>query len=109
MPKPRPTEVKLVASLLDPDGSGGDDAKDLAIEIIEALDKDREKREEWVVINRVITGTPLVVTGKFTTKNAAIKYAEQLPFNGLGQHSDVGAWVKVIREPVTPIYDGKKK
>lgn len=109
MAKPRPTEIRLVASLLDPDGSGGEDARDLAQEIIEALDKDREKREEYVVINRVITGTPLVVTGKFTTKNAAVKYAEQLPFNGLGQHLDVGAWVKLIREPMPTIYDGKKK
>lgn len=100
MAKPRIAEVRLVASLLDPDGSGGEDAMALAREICEALEAEYAKREIWVVVNRVITGTPVVVNGPFPTRLKAEKYLQQLPFNGYGQHKDVGGYAKLLREPI---------
>jgi len=50
MAKPRPTEIRLVAKLLDPDAENSEDASALAIEIIEALDNSRLKRESFIVV-----------------------------------------------------------
>jgi hypothetical protein len=98
MAKPRPTEIRLVASLLDPEGSGGEDALALAQEIIEALDESRAKREQYVLVHRNITGTPLIISGVFVTENQAKKYAESMSFEGIGTHKDVGAYIRKIRE-----------
>ena len=45
MAKFRPSEVKLVSNLLDPDSPDSEGATELAKEIIESLDKSRGKRE----------------------------------------------------------------
>lgn len=99
MAKPRPTEIKLVASLLDPEGSGGEDALALAQEIIEALDESRAKRDQYVLVHRNITGTPLIVSGVFNTELQAKKFAESMTFDGYGTHKDVGAYIKKVRDP----------
>jgi hypothetical protein len=78
MAKPRPTEIKLVASLLDPDAENPEDATALAVEIIEALDKSRLKRESFVVVAKLADWTPLQAWGEFSTKLQAEKFFPHL-------------------------------
>lgn len=78
MSKPRPTEIKLVAKLLDPDAESSEDATALAIEIIEALDKSRLKRESFVVVAKLTDWTPLQAWGEFNTKLQAEKFFPHL-------------------------------
>ncbi|NBR22871.1 MAG: hypothetical protein EBU08_03620 [Micrococcales bacterium] len=58
MGKPRPTEIKLVAKLLDPDAENSEDASALAIEIT-----------DWA---------PLQAWGEFSTKLQAEKFFPHL-------------------------------
>jgi hypothetical protein len=78
MAKPRPTEIKLVASLLDPDAPNSEGATELAYEIIEALDKSRVKRESFIVVAQLASWAPLQSWGEFSTKNQAIKFTSSL-------------------------------
>lgn len=74
MAKPRPTEIRLVAALLDPDNASEGQAEDLAVEIIEALDKSRLKRESYVVVAKLADWVPLQAWGEFSTKLQAEKF-----------------------------------
>ena len=78
MGKPRPTEIKLVAKLLDPDAENSEDASALAIEIIEALDASRLKRESFVVVAKLADWAPLQAWGEFSTKLQAEKFFPHL-------------------------------
>ena len=74
----RPTEVKLLAKMMDPECSV--DAQDLAKEMIEALDASRLKHEAWIVSARTMVGAPIINVGTFNTKRQAMKAASTLPF-----------------------------
>lgn len=74
MAKPRPTEIKLVAGLLDPESSDPENATELAIEIIEALDKSRNKRDSYIVVGQLAQWAPVQAWGDFTTKLQAEKF-----------------------------------
>lgn len=78
MSKPRPTEIKLVANLLDPDATNSEGATDLAIEIIEALDKSRTKRESFVLVTQLAKWAPVQAWGEFNTKLQAEKFSSNL-------------------------------
>lgn len=78
MAKPRPTEIKLVANLLDPDATNSEGATDLAIEIIEALDKSRTKRDSFVVVAKLAQWVPNQAWGGFTTRLQAEKFLTHL-------------------------------
>lgn len=78
MSKPRPTEIRLVAKLLDPDNSSDGQADDLAIEIIEALDAARLKRESFAVVAKLADWAPLQAWGDFSTKLQAEKFLGNL-------------------------------
>ena len=84
MAKPRPTEIKLVANLLDPDNSNSEGAAELAIEIIEALDKSRAKRESFIVVARLADWVPLQAWGEFSTRLQAEKFFPHLSAPGPG-------------------------
>lgn len=75
---PRPTEINLVASMMDPECS--DDAKALARDIIEALDESRSDREWWLVSARTLRDGPAVTVGPYSTRNQALKAASRLAF-----------------------------
>jgi len=86
MAKPRPTEIKLVANLLDPDNSNSEGAAELAIEIIEALDKSRAKRESFIVVAKLADWVPLQAWGEFSTRLQAEKFFPHLSApNGVGK------------------------
>ena len=76
--KPRPTEIKLVAKLLDPDADNSEDATALAIEIIEALDKSRTKRESFIVVAKLADWVPVQAWGEFNTRLQAEKFFPNL-------------------------------
>ena len=78
MAKPRPTEIKLVAGLLDPESSDPDNASALAIEIIEALDKSRGKRDSFIVVGQLAQWAPVQTWGDFSTRLQAEKFMHQL-------------------------------
>jgi hypothetical protein len=78
MSKPRPTEIRLVAKLLDPDNSSDGQADDLAIEIIVALDAARLKRESFAVVAKLADWAPLQAWGDFSTKLQAEKFLGNL-------------------------------
>jgi hypothetical protein len=78
MAKPRPTEIRLVAKLLDPDNSSEGRAEDLALEIIEALDTARLKRESYAVVAKLADWAPLQAWGDFSTKLQAEKFLGNL-------------------------------
>jgi hypothetical protein len=78
MAKPRPTEIRLVANLLDPDNGNSEDAADLALEIIEALDKSRQKRESFIVVAKLADWVPLQAWGEFSTRLQAEKFFPHL-------------------------------
>lgn len=75
---PRPTEITLVAKMMDPDVS--EDAKELARNIIDALDAARTDREWWLVSARTIRNGPTLTVGPYSTKNQAIKAAGKIAF-----------------------------
>lgn len=74
----RPTEIKLVAQLMDPDVS--EESKALAREIIEAIDQARADREQWVVAFRNHETSPVVVMGPWSTKTQALRAANAVAF-----------------------------
>lgn len=78
MAKPRPTEIRLVAKLLDPDNASEGQAEDLALEIIEALDSARLKRESYAVVAKLADWAPLQAWGEFSTKLQAEKFLGNL-------------------------------
>ena len=78
MGKPRPTEIRLVAKLLDPDAENSEDAAALAIEIIEALDNSRLKRESFIVVAKLADWVPLQAWGEFSTRLQAEKFFPHL-------------------------------
>lgn len=75
---PRPTEVKLVAKMMDPDVS--EDAMELARNIIDALDAARADREQWLVSARTMREGPTLTVGPWSTKNQALKAAGKIAF-----------------------------
>ncbi len=78
MARPRPTEIKLVASLLDPDNTNSESAAELAVEIIEALDESRYKRESYILVAQLARWAPVQAWGEFSTKLQAEKFAKNL-------------------------------
>lgn len=90
---PRPTEVKLVAKLMDPEIS--EDSMDLAREIIEALDQARQDRDAWVVVARTMKDGPVLTVGPFSTVLQASKAMHKIPFADLGE--GVGARLAPLR------------
>ena len=84
MGKPRPTEIRLVAKLLDPDAENSEDASALAIEIIEALDNSRLKRESFIVVAKLADCVPLQAWGEFSTRLQAEKFFPHLSAPNVG-------------------------
>ena len=78
MARPRPTEIKLVANLLDPDNTNSESATELAVEIIEALDESRYKRESYILVAQLARWAPVQAWGEFSTKLQAEKFAKNL-------------------------------
>jgi hypothetical protein len=78
MAKPRPTEIKLVANLLDPDNTDSESAAELAVEIIEALDLSRGKRDNYIVVAQLARWAPVQAWGEFSTKLQAEKFTKNL-------------------------------
>ena len=78
MARPRPTEIKLVANLLDPDGTSSESAAELAVEIIEALDEARGKRDSYILVAQLARWSPVQAWGEFSTKLQAEKFVSQL-------------------------------
>jgi len=78
MPRPRPTEIKLVANLLDPDNTNSESAAELAQEIIEALDESRDKRDSYVLVAQLAQWAPVQAWGEFSTKLQAEKFVSNL-------------------------------
>lgn len=78
MARPRPTEIKLVANLLDPDGTSSESAAELAVEIIEALDESRGKRDSYILVAQLARWAPVQAWGEFNTKLQAEKFVKNL-------------------------------
>ena len=78
MARPRPTEIKLVASLLDPDNTNSESAAELAVEIIEALDESRGKRDAYVLVGQLARWAPVQAWGEFSTKLQVEKFMKNL-------------------------------
>ena len=78
MARPRPTEIKLVANLLDPEGSASESASELAVEIIEALDIARGKRDSYILIAQLARWAPVQAWGEFNTQLQAEKFVKHL-------------------------------
>jgi hypothetical protein len=88
MPRPRPTEIKLVANLLDPDSTDSESAAELAQEIIEALDESRFKRDSYILVAQLAQWAPVQAWGEFSTKLQAEKFVKNLSAadkNGTGK------------------------
>lgn len=96
---PRPTEVKLVAKMMDPDVS--QESMDLARDIIEALDEARQDREYWLLSARTLKDAPTITVGPFSTKNQALKAASRLAFaDDPATTPGVGALIHNMKPPV---------
>ena len=78
MARPRPTEIKLVANLLDPDNTNSESAAELAQEIIEALDESRFKRESYILVAQLARWAPVQAWGEFSTKLQVEKFMKNL-------------------------------
>jgi hypothetical protein len=78
MARPRPTEIKLVANLLDPDNTNSESAAELAVEIIEALDESRFKRESYILVAQLARWAPVQAWGEFSTKLQVEKFMKNL-------------------------------
>lgn len=98
MGKPRPTEIRLVANLIDPDATNPEGAADMAVEIIEALDKSRVKRESYIVVAKLADWVPLQAWGEFSTRLQAEKFFPLLSAPGPG---DGKAAVARLEDPDT--------
>lgn len=64
--------------MMDPDASP--EAKDLAKDMIEALDKSREDRDQWIVTARTMVGGPIITVGPFSTMLQASKAMKKIAF-----------------------------
>jgi len=78
MSRLRPTEIKLVANLLDPDDTNSESATQLAEEINEALDESRGKRDSFVLVGQLAQWAPVQAWGDFSTRLQAHKFASHL-------------------------------
>jgi len=78
MSRPRPTEIKLVANLLDPDNTNSESASELAVEIIEALDVSRDKRDSYILVAQLARWAPVQAWGEFSTKLQVEKFMKNL-------------------------------
>ncbi len=95
---PRITEVKLLATMMDPACS--DDAQDLARSMIEALDESRTKRDMWIVSARTMKKAPIINVGVYSTKNQAMKAAKGIPFLDDPETTEgVGCLIMPMRSP----------
>jgi hypothetical protein len=93
-----PSEVKTVAKILDP--SLSDESKDMALEIIDAIDAIRAKRDQWIVIARLSNESPVFAAGAWTTKNQALKRVSKLSLvNKEGDQSKTGVMVARMMQP----------
>lgn len=81
MARIKPTEIRLVSSML---AEPAEDADELAERIIAALDTKREKDDKWVVVYqwRGFPGPVTLAYGPFGTVNQAIKAMGTLPSPG---------------------------
>jgi len=68
----------LVANLLDPDNTNSESAAELAVEIIEALDESRFKRESYILVAQLARWAPVQAWGEFSTKLQAEKFSKNL-------------------------------
>lgn len=82
MARLKPTELRLIASLIDPDGENPEAATALAGEIITALDEKREGDDQWVICARLADWAPITAYGPWSTQNQAIKFAKNLSGEG---------------------------
>lgn len=95
---PTPTEIKTVAKILDP--SISDESKDMAVDIIEAIDEIRAKRDQWIVIARLSNESPVFAAGSWTTKHQALKKISKLSLvNKTGDQSKTGVMVARMMQP----------
>lgn len=78
MAKPKPTEIRLIADLLDPDGSNPEGARDLAEEIIVKLDIKRKDDDRYVICARLAPYAPITAYGPWSTQNQAVKFSKNL-------------------------------
>jgi len=93
-----PTEIKTVAKILDP--SISDESKDMAADIIEALDAVRAKRDQWIVIARLSNESPVFAAGSWTTRLQAEKKISKLSLvNKTGDQSKTGVMVARMMQP----------
>ena len=68
--------VKAVALILENPPS--EQAVDMAVEIVEAVEEIQDDRKQWAVVARLDPGTPIMGMGTFTTERAAVKAASKL-------------------------------
>lgn len=94
MARIKPTEIRLVADLLDPDRTDPDASRELAEEIIVALDEKREKDDLYIIAARLADWAPITAYGPWSTKNQALKFSKHL--SGEGQPRAV--IVKITQE-----------
>ena len=78
MARPRPTQIKLVANQLATDNTNSESAAELAVEIIEALDESRGKRDSYILVAQLARWAPVQAWGEFSTKLQAEKFAKNL-------------------------------
>ena len=91
MSRPRPTEIKLVSNLLDPDNTNSESAAELAVEIIEALDSSRGKRDSYILVAQLASWAPVQAWGEFSTQLQAEKFVKRLA------SPDGGGKARVVR------------
>lgn len=95
----RPTEVTLLAKMMDPTVS--DESKDLARDMIEALDASRVEREQWVIYARTLKDGPIITVGPFNTKTQAMKASKRIAFADDPQSTPgLGMLITSMRHPV---------
>lgn len=82
MARIKPTEIKLVAGIIDPDGESPDDAAAMAAEIIEALELKRAKDDQWIIAARLADWAPITAYGPWSTQNQAVKFSKHLSGEG---------------------------
>jgi hypothetical protein len=68
--------VKAVALILE--NPPGDEAIDMAVEIVEAVENIQDDRKQWAVVARLDPGTPIMGMGTYTTEKQAAKAASKL-------------------------------
>lgn len=94
MPRIKPTEIRLVADLLQ---QPADDADELSERIIRSLDEKREKDERWGVVYYDPNTKAVINYGPYPTKNTAKKIME-----GLVSPGPLPARAVVVKLRVSP-------